>query len=222
MTDSIAYLSATEALTLFKDHALSPVELARAVIARAEETEPAINALSYRYFEQALEQAKRAEKAYLGRGARPRALEGLCIAVKDSGHIAGLPTSAGSLLTSDVPQPAASPVNSRILQAGGIVHARSTTPEFSCATVTHSRRWGVTRNPWNTAMTPGGSSGGAAAALAAGSATLASGSDIAGSIRIPASCCGVAGYKPPRGRNPVDAPFNLDPYCHTGPMARTA
>ena len=217
----LAWLSASEALRLFRERALSPVDLAQAVIARAEATEPRINAFTYRYFDAALEAARRAEARYAGRGDAPRALEGLLVAVKDSGHIAGLPTSSASLLSDEAPQAVTSPLNQRVLEAGGIVHARSATPEYSCAAVTWSRRWGITRNPWNTAMTPGGSSGGAAASLASGSATLATGSDIGGSIRIPASCCGVVGYKPPRGRNPVDPPFNLDFCCHTGPLARS-
>ena len=218
MTDLLT-LSASEALALFRRRALSPVELTAALIARAEAVEPLINAFTYRYFDQALDASRLAEARYGHGNARP--LEGLCIAIKDAGHIAGQPTSSGSLLGDDGPQPKTSPINQRVLGAGGIVHARSATPEYSCAAVTWSRRWGVTRNPWNLAMTPGGSSGGAGAALAAGTTTLATGSDIGGSIRIPASCCGVIGYKPPRGRNPVDAPFNLDFYCHTGPMART-
>ena len=92
----------------------------------------------------------------------------------------------------------------RIIDAGGIVHARTTTPEFSCAPVTWSKLWGVTRNPWNLAYSPGGSSGGSAAALAAGSTTLATGSDIGGSIRIPSSFSGVTGFKPPYGRVPEE------------------
>jgi amidase len=114
-----------------------------------------------------------------------------------------------------------SPMNERILKAGGIVHARTATPEFSCAGYTWSRLWGVTRNPWNPRYTPGGSSGGSAASLAAGTSAICTGSDIGGSIRIPASTCGLVGYKPPYGRNPDDSPFNLDFYCHTGPLART-
>jgi len=218
----LAYLSASEVLTAYRQRKLSPVEVTDAVIAQAEQTEPKVNALTYTYFDRARDAAREAEERYMGKGPHPpRPLDGICIAVKDSGHIAGQPTSGGSLLSEDTAQPATSPINQRVLESGGIVHARSATPEFSCAAVTWSKRWGITRNPWNPDMTPGGSSGGAAAALAAGSATLATGSDIAGSIRIPAACCGVVGYKPPRGRNPVDAPFNLDAYCHTGPMART-
>ena len=97
---------------------------------------------------------------------------------------------------------------------------RAATP-LAAAGVCWSRLWGVTRNPWNPAMTTGGSSGGSGAALASGIVPLAMGSDIGGSIRIPASACGVVGYKPPYGRNSDDPPFNLDFFCHTGPLART-
>ncbi|MEM8649465.1 MAG: amidase, partial [Pseudomonadota bacterium] len=204
MSDDLVFMSACEAITRFRDRSLSPVELTEAIIARADATEPLVNAFSYTYFDQARAAAKIAELSYLGKGEPPRPLEGLCVAVKDSGHIKGQPTSAGSLLSDDTPQSQTSPINQRVLDAGAIVHARSTTPEYSSAVVTWSRRWGITRNPWNPDITPGGSSGGAAATLAAGSSTLATGSDIGGSIRVPASCCGVVGYKPPRGRNPVD------------------
>jgi amidase len=108
-----------------------------------------------------------------------------------------------------------------MLDAGAIVHARTTAPEYSCAFFTHSKIHGVTRNPWNPEFGVGGSSGGSGAALASGTTTLASGSDIGGSIRAPASLNGVVGFKPPYGRVPVEPPFNLDVYCHCGPLART-
>ena len=101
------------------------------------------------------------------------------------------------------------------------MHARTTTPEFSCAGYTHSKLWDVTRNPWNPSVAVGGSSGGAGASLASGTSLLASGSDIGGSIRIPASINGVVGFKPPHGRVPTGPPFNLDRFCHDGPLART-
>ena len=113
------------------------------------------------------------------------------------------------------------PVVERVQAAGAVVHARTTTPEFSCAPFTHSKLWGVTRNPWNLDATPGGSSGGAGAALAAGETILATGSDIGGSIRIPASFCGVVGFKPPFGRVPGLPPFNSDTYCADGPLGRS-
>ncbi|MEO5993029.1 MAG: amidase, partial [Arthrobacter sp.] len=113
------------------------------------------------------------------------------------------------------------PVIDRIRRAGGIIHARTTTPEYSCATVTHSALWGVTRNPWNPQYSPGGSSGGSGAALAAGLAPLATASDIAGSTRLPASFTGTVGYKAPYGRIPGLPPLSADHYRGDGPMART-
>lgn len=221
MTDlDLCYMSATKAIQLFKAKKLSPVELMKAVIARAEAVQPRINALTYRHFDEALAQAKKAEAKY-AKGRKTGALEGLPVAVKDESYIAGRPTSNASLILKDFVAEKTSPNNQRIMDAGGIVHARTATPEFSCAGYTWSRLWGVTRNPWNPKFTPGGSSGGSGAALAAGLAPIATGSDIGGSIRIPASASGVVGYKPPYGRNPDDPPFNLDFYCHTGPMARS-
>jgi aspartyl-tRNA(Asn)/glutamyl-tRNA(Gln) amidotransferase subunit A len=215
------YLPAAEALRLFAARELSPVELVSAVIARAEDVEPAINAFAETRYEQALDAARQAEARYAGTGPAPRPLEGLPVAVKEEAPIAGQRNTLGSLPLRDVVADQTAVFAQRIIDAGGIVHARSTTPEFSCAPFTWSRLWGVTRNPWNRAFSPGGSSGGSAAALAAGSATLATGSDIGGSIRIPASCCGVTGFKPPYGRVPEVEIFNLDHYCHEGPLARS-
>ncbi|HEY1640339.1 MAG TPA: amidase [Streptosporangiaceae bacterium] len=215
------YLPAAEALRLFATRELSPVELVSAVIARAEGVEPVINAFAETRYEQALGEARQAEARYAGTGPAPRPLEGLPVAVKEEAPIAGQRNTLGSVPLRDVVADQTAVFVQRIIDAGGIVHARSTTPEFSCAPFTWSRLWGVTRNPWNRAFSPGGSSGGSAAALAAGSATLATGSDIGGSIRIPSSCCGVAGFKPPYGRVPEVEVFNLDHYCHEGPLARS-
>jgi aspartyl-tRNA(Asn)/glutamyl-tRNA(Gln) amidotransferase subunit A len=215
------YLSATEALAMFRGKELSPVELVRAVIERAEAVEPTINAFAQTFYEEALQAAKAAESRYAGDGERALPLDGLPVAVKEEAPIAGHLNTLGSLAMRDTVATETAPFVQRIIDAGGIVHARTTTPEFSCAPVTWSRLWGVTRNPWNTAFSPGGSSGGSAAALAAGSATLATGSDIGGSIRIPSSFCGAVGFKPPYGRVPEVPPFNLDHYCHEGPLARS-
>src|SRR5690242_6583457 len=217
----LCYMPATEALALFRARKLSPVELMKAVIARAEKVNKKVNAFTFTHFDEALDSARKAEAKYAKNGARLGALEGLPVAIKDESWIKGMPTSYGSLIYKDFVPDVTSPNNERIMKAGGIVHARTATPEFSCSSVTHTRLWGVTRNPWNQKFTPGGSSGGSAASLASGTSPLATGSDIGGSIRIPASCAGVVGYKPPYGRNPDDPPFNLDPYCHTGPLART-
>jgi amidase len=216
----LCYMPAAEALRRFKAKTLSPVDLMTAVIKRAESTKKKVNAFTFTHFDEAMDLAKKAEAKY-AKGQRTGALEGLPIGIKDESYIKGKPTSQGSLLMKDYIGQHTSPMNERILKAGGIVHARTATPEFSCAGFTWSRLWGVTRNPWNPKFTPGGSSGGAAASLASGTSAIATGSDIGGSIRIPASTCGLVGYKPPYGRNPDDPPFNLDFYCHTGPLART-
>ncbi|MDH3689851.1 MAG: amidase [Gammaproteobacteria bacterium] len=215
----LCYLNATEALRRFKRLELSPVELMQAVIDRAEAVEPTINAFTDTYFERALERARAAEVKY-AKGVRTRPLEGIPVVIKDEHAIKGERTTSGSLIFKDNVEDETSACVERIIRAGAIIHARSAAPEFSCAAITHSKLWGVTRNPWNPKYTPGGSSGGSAAALTAGTTTLANGSDIGGSIRIPASCCGVVGFKPPYGRVPVDPPFNLDAYCHEGPLAR--
>jgi aspartyl-tRNA(Asn)/glutamyl-tRNA(Gln) amidotransferase subunit A len=215
------YLSASDALARFRTKELSPVELLEAVIARAEVVEPAINAFAESRFDEALDAAKAAEARYAGRREPIGPLDGLPVAVKEEAPIAGQRNTLGSLPLRDVVATETAAFVQRIIDAGGIVHARTATPEFSSAPVTWTKLWGVTRNPWNTAFSPGGSSGGSGASLAAGSTALATGSDIGGSIRIPSSFCGVVGFKPPYGRVPEFPPFNLDHYCHEGPMART-
>ncbi len=217
--DDVCYVSATEARRLFRSRKLSPVELMQAVIDRAAKVEPSINAFAETHFEPALEQARAAEAAY-GKGT-PRPLEGIPVAVKEEAPITGHKYTLGSLALKDVIADHTAVFAQRIIDAGGIVHARTTTPEFSCTAVTWSKLWGVTRNPWNLDFSPGGSSGGSAASLAAGTTALATGSDIGGSIRMPASMCGVVGFKPPYGRVPEVEIFNLDHYCHEGPLART-
>jgi aspartyl-tRNA(Asn)/glutamyl-tRNA(Gln) amidotransferase subunit A len=213
-------LSAREALAAFRRRAVSPVEYLEALIARAEAMAPVVNAFGDVYFDEALDAARAAERRYAtDGGARP--LEGLPVAVKDAMDIAGRRTTHGSLAADDAPARTTEPIVARLLDAGAIVHARTLTPEFSCAFWTHGRMWGTTRNPWNAAYDVGGSSGGSAAAVACGAAPVATGSDIGGSIRVPASCCGVVGFKPPYGRIPQSPPFNLDPWEHVGPIART-
>ncbi len=221
VTADLHYLSATQALRLFRRRELSPVELMQSVIAQAERVEARVNALCVRHFERALEQARAAEARYMGLGEAPRPLEGIPTVVKEEEPLAGERWTQGSLIFAETVAAESSNFGQRILDSGAIVHARSTAPEFSCAAFTHSRLWGVTRNPWNPGFAVGGSSGGSGASLAAGTTLLASGSDIAGSIRIPASFNGVVGFKPPYGRVPQMSPFNLDAYSHCGPMART-
>jgi amidase len=219
MTADLCYISASEALQRFRSRSLSPVELARALVARAEAVNPRINAFTYTFFERAVEQAKQAEARYRNGTARP--LEGLCLVVKDSNAVAGEITTYGSKIYEHHRPERSHPGVKRLLNAGAVLLGRSTMPEFGEAGNCYTPLWGVTRNPWNLDYGPGGSSGGAGAALAAGMTTLADGSDIGGSIRIPAACCGVIGYKPPYGRNPNPYEASFDPYMHYGPLART-
>jgi len=215
------YLSATEVLAAFRSRELSPVEVLDAVSARADATEPTVNCLLERDHDDLRAAAVAAGERYAGRGEPPRPLEGLPVVLKEEQPIAGRSLRFGSLLTEGLVADVTHPVPERVYDAGALVHARTTTPEFSCAGFTHSELWGVTRNPWNPDYTPGGSSGGSGAALASGTAYLASGSDIGGSIRIPASFSGVVGFKAPYGRVAALPPFNLDVYCHDGAMGRT-
>jgi Asp-tRNA(Asn)/Glu-tRNA(Gln) amidotransferase A subunit family amidase len=217
----LCYLPATEALSLFRRRKLSPVDLMKALVARAEAVNPNINAFADTYFEEALAQARDAEERYVQRSSTPRRLEGLPVAIKDAQRVTGKRTTYGSLIFKDNVDERSDPMIERLQDAGAIVHARTTTPEFCLSGSCHTRMWGVTRNPFNREFGPGGSSGGSGAALAAGTTTLATGTDIGGSIRIPAAACGVVGYKPPHGRNPDGPPANFDRYNHCGPMSRT-
>ncbi len=155
------------------------------------------------------------------RGARLEPLEGVPLAVKDAQRVKGKRTTHGSLIFKDNIDDHSDPMIERLQKAGAIIFARTTTPEFCLSGVCHSRIWGITRNPWNLDYGPGGSSGGSGAALAAGLTTLATGTDIGGSIRIPASACGIVGFKPPHGRNPDGPPANFDRFNHCGPMTRS-
>lgn len=217
----LVYMSGRRALAEFGKGNLSPVELLDATITRAEEVEPAVNAIAERFYEDARSAARKAETAYAGKTGKARPLEGLPLAVKESDRLAGTRRTEGSLLHTNRIDTDTSIVLTRLLAAGAIPHLKTTVPEFCILGATHSRLFGVTRNPWNLDFSPGGSSGGSAVALASGAATLATGTDIGGSIRIPASACGVVGYKAPYGRNPGEPVANLDTYNHIGVMARS-
>ncbi|MEY4225423.1 MAG: hypothetical protein RL190_180 [Actinomycetota bacterium] len=216
----LAYMPGVEQLRRFRAREISPVEVLEAQIERAQVAEPVINAFSEELFDAARIEAANAEIRY--RDGRPRTLEGLTLAVKETMAVRGTITTHGSLIhRGDPPATRSHPWVERLQRAGAVVHARTTSPEFACAWITDSRLNGVTRNPWDRDLTCGASSGGSGAAIAAGTATLASGTDIGGSIRYPAGACGVVGYLPPHGRNPEVAPDNLDSYERVGPLART-
>ena len=195
-------LSATDALEQMRRKELSPVELLASVRARADAVEPTVNALTERLEEDArAAAAASAERYATGEDIRP--LEGLPVALKEEVPVRGWRMRYGSLAVDEIADETA-PIAERIFAAGAVVHARTTTPEFSCTGYTHSTLWGITRNPWNPDVAVGGSSGGSGASLASGTSTLASGSDIGGSIRIPASINGVVGFKAPHGRVPTE------------------
>jgi Asp-tRNA(Asn)/Glu-tRNA(Gln) amidotransferase A subunit family amidase len=192
-----------------------------ALINQSERMEPDINAFSDTFFEQAMQQARVAESRYM-RGEQAGLLDGIAVGIKDEVDVEGQRNTEGSLVYEQRIATEDAILVARLRREGAIFHARTTCPEFCSLWNTQSRLFGVTRNPWNLDITPGGSSGGSGASLAAGTSTLASGSDIGGSIRFPASMCGLIGFKPPFGRVPETyEPFNLESYCANGPMART-
>lgn len=217
----LCYISASEAIKRFKAKSLSPVELVKAVIARTEQVNDRLNAVTYTFFDRALEEAKEAEKKYSKTDGRVRALEGVPVAIKDFHPVKGELTTFGSKIHEGFRPDYTAPTVQRLLDAGAIMHMRTTTPEFAYSGMTHSPLWGITRNPWNTDYTPGGSSGGAGAAVAAGMTTLADGTDGGGSIRIPAAACGLVGFKPPFGRNPLDRDHPGESILKYGPITRT-
>lgn len=219
--DDLCYMSATEALARFRARTLSPVELMEAIISRAETIFGTINPFADRYFDEARESAKAAEAKYARSDGRLRRLEGIPLVVKDSSAIRGRRSTNGSMINKDRIGESTDPAVERLLRSGANLFARTTCPEFCWLFTCHSRMWGVTRNPWRLDATPGGSSGGSAAALAAGATTLATGGDSAGSIRQPASQCGVVGYKPPYGRIPLSPSSSFNPYIQVGPMTRS-
>jgi len=227
MEREIAYLPATEQRALFLSGELAPSEVLDAQLERIDTLnggDRGINAFAEQMRDDAWQEARKADERYaLGRRQDTELppLLGLTVATKEKHALAGRRLSQGLLSQRHVVAEADHPVVERLRAAGALIHARTTSPEFSCATVTHSPMWGVTRNPWNRDKSPGGSSGGAGAALAAGFTTLATASDIAGSTRIPAAFTGSVGYKAPYGRIPGAGYLAADWYRGDGPMGRT-
>src|SRR4051794_20627120 len=214
----LACLPAHRQITLFRQRRYSPVDVLKAQIDRIEAANQSINAVTCRHFEEALSAARISEARYY-RG-EARALEGITVAVKEEYENCGWIATAGSILFKERTAEATHPVIEKLRAEGAVLHIQTTVPEFFLLGVTWSDLWGVTRNPWNPEFTPGGSSGGSAAALAAGIATLALGSDMGGSIRIPAALNGLFGSKPAYGRIASPDPSALVPHASPGPLAR--
>lgn len=213
-------LSASQAVALLKRREVSPLELVDAAIARIEAVDPLVNALPLRRFEAAREAARTFGKPTAAQLDAPGWLGGLPIAVKDYNDLAGLPTTCGSPLLADRIAARSDLTVENLERQGAIPIAKSNVPEFAGAN-TFNTVFGATRNPWNLELTAGGSSGGSAVALATGMVWLATGNDLGGSLRIPASYCGIVGMRPSVGRVPrpqSNLPF--DPLWVEGPMGR--
>ncbi len=217
-------LSALEVAAAIRAREVSPVEVFEAVAGRIEALNPQLNAFCTLGLDQAREAAREAEGA-VARNADLGPLHGVPIAVKDDLPVAGLLCTEGSLLHKDRRATHDALAVKRLRRAGAIVLGKTNMPEFGHKGTTDNLLFGVSRNPWDLQRTPGGSSGGSAAAVASGMAYLSLGTDIAGSVRIPAAFCGVAGHKPSLGRVPrfiPGAPLNLlDTTWVIGPLART-
>jgi aspartyl-tRNA(Asn)/glutamyl-tRNA(Gln) amidotransferase subunit A len=217
----ITRLSATELLELYRRRELSPVEATRAVLAQIDAQNPAINAYCLVRGDEALAAARASERRW-DAGKPMGLLDGVPVSVKDLLLTRGWPTLRGSRATDAAgPWMVDAPAVARLREHGAVLLGKTTTPEWGWKAVTDSPLTGVTRNPWDPSRTPGGSSGGAAAAVACGLGPLALGTDGAGSIRIPASFCGIVGLKPTQGRVPVYPPSSFGTLSHVGPMART-
>jgi aspartyl-tRNA(Asn)/glutamyl-tRNA(Gln) amidotransferase subunit A len=219
----LAGYQASTALELARrvaDGSLSPVQLTECALHLAAAAEPAINAYAALLPQRALrEAAERAAEASSGRLRSP--LHGVPIAVKDNFYYQGEPTGKGSVTSSEEPATVSAPMVERLVQAGVIVIGKTTTPEFGWKGTGSSPRTGVTRNPWNPAKNPGGSSAGSGATVASGAVPIATGTDAGGSIRIPASFCGVVGFKPTLGAIPVWPGTVNETLSHAGPLTRS-
>ena len=226
----LCYLDATALAALIRSREVSPVEVVRALKERAAELNPQLNAI-VAWAPAAEAQALAAERALAPGGAAAGGganalgpLHGVPFTVKDTLDVGGLEVTRGSLLFKGTVAPRDATAVARLRAAGGIVLAKTNTPEFALWWETGNRVYGTTNNPWALERTPGGSSGGEAAALAAGLTPLGLAGDVGGSIRLPAHHCGVFGFKPSHGRVPLTGhfPAALTRFMHVGPMARSA
>ena len=217
----LCFTSAVELAELVRRRALSPVEITRAVLERIERLNPRLGAYVLIHAERALTEARAAEQAVMdGRPLGP--LHGVPVSIKDNLWTAGERTTFGSRLLAQFVAPEDAPSVAGLRAAGAIFVGRTNLPEFAWRGSTDNPLFGESRNPWDLTRTPGGSTGGGAAAVAAGLGPLALGSDGAGSIRIPASFCGLVGLKPTFGRVPMyPAAGGNELVAHVCPLART-
>jgi amidase len=217
----LAFTPAVELARLYRRRAVSPLEVVQAALARIDAVNPQVNAFVTLVRDEALRAARRATAA-MRRGATLPPLFGVPVGIKDVTQTKGILTTYGSTLFKDhVPEVDALVVE-RLRAAGAIVLGKTNTPEFAFGPNTVNAVFGATRNPWNLGRTAGGSSGGSAAALATGMCPLAEGTDLGGSLRGPASHCGVVGFRTTPGLIPrYPSVLAWDTYSVEGPMART-
>jgi aspartyl-tRNA(Asn)/glutamyl-tRNA(Gln) amidotransferase subunit A len=218
--DDLAWRSAAELVALFRAREASPVEALDAVLAQVERHEKTLNAFVLLDAEGARE-AARASAARWAKGAPQGPLDGVPATIKDLVDVAGWPTRRGSTLAAATPAAEDAPATARLREAGAILLGKTTTPEFGWKGFGDSPLTGITRNPWDPSRTSGGSSAGAAAALASGMGALGIGTDGGGSIRIPCAFCGLPGMKATFGRVPAWPLSPMGLLANVGPMARS-
>lgn len=212
--------SATELARLIRSREVSVAQVIEASLQRVAEINPQLNAFAAIYDDEAREAARLADTA-THRGEVRGPLHGVPIALKDTTPVMGKLTTSGSRAFATHMAERDAWIVTALRKSGAIIIGKTTTPEFAYSSFTQSPLFGVTRNPWDPSRTPGGSSGGAAVAVATGAVPLAEGTDMGGSVRIPAALCGVVGFKPSLGRIPFDIlPSVFDNISHFGPIAR--
>lgn len=203
----------------YRDGTLSPVDVARSALQHAQQVNTRLNALAVLDWDRALRAAEQSQTRWRsGRALGP--LDGMPITIKEFAAVSGWPTRRGSAVTNGDPAAASTPFVQRLIDAGMTLLGKTRAPEFNWKGVTDSPAFGITRNPWDHALTPGGSSGGCSAAVAAGIVRVSMGSDAGGSVRIPAAFTGLIGLKPSFGRIPAQPmPSAFSQVVHTGPIA---
>src|SRR5215210_7765832 len=217
----LAFTPATELRQLVRTKQISPVEIVETVLRRIEHVNPVVNAYVTVVADQAMDAARAAEAA-VQRGDELRPLHGIPVSLKDLTTTAAIRTTYGSKLFADNVPPVDALEVTRLRAAGAVVLGKTNTPEFAAGPNTLNALFGATRNPWNLERSAGGSSGGSAVALACGLTPLANGGDLGGSLRIPASLCGVVGFRPSPGRVPMyPSSWTSESFLLVGPMART-
>jgi amidase len=218
----LCFTPATELHRLYRKRKTSPLEVMQTVLERVDTVNPKLNAIVTLTRESALKQAKAATAALKRKGTKLGPLHGVPVTIKDLTHTKGIRTTWGSkVFEHNVPEED-SLIVERLKAAGAIILGKTNTPEFGAGGNTFNAVFGATRNPWNPALTCGGSSGGAAVALATGMGPIAQGSDTGGSLRTPAAFCGVVGFRTSPGLVPYyPKALGWDSIGVTGPMART-